>query len=117
KLAEWFVHERGQSAHRKPYGEYYQDTKPLEDFDSVVGHAVRQMYLACAMTDMALADDPSMVPALGKMWQDLSQRKMYVTGAVGAKHQGEAFGEPYELPNESAYAETCAHIAHRLLNA
>src|SRR5207248_9638668 len=76
KLAEFFIHERGQAAHRKPYGEYYQDFMPLEKFDAVVGHAVRQMYLACAMTDMAITgDDESMVPALNKMWEDLSERK------------------------------------------
>ena len=80
------------------------------------GHAVRQMYLLCAATDMARAGDPQMRPALEKLWRDLVERKMYVTGGVGARHDGEAFGEPYELPNDSAYAETCAGIGSALWN-
>jgi DUF1680 family protein len=116
KLAEFFVHERGQAANRKPYGPYYQDVKPVEQFDEVIGHAVRQMYLACAMTDLASRGDSNLPPALDRMWTDMTQRKMYITGGVGAKHQGEAFGKPYELPNESAYAETCAAIGAGLWN-
>jgi DUF1680 family protein len=74
------------------------------------------MYLACAMTDLATRGDSNLPPALDRMWTDMTQRKMYITGGVGAKHQGEAFGAPYELPNESAYAETCAGIGAALWN-
>ena len=116
-LGEFFVHQRGRSDNRaKLYGPYYQDIKPVEQFDEVVGHAVRQMYLACAMTDLACRGDATLTPALDRMWHDLVERKMYVTGGVGAKHQGEAFGAPYELPNETAYAETCAAIGNALWN-
>jgi DUF1680 family protein len=117
RLAEFFLHERGRGdGGRKLYGEYYQDTRPLEQFDAVVGHAVRQMYLACAMTDWAERGDEELRPALDRMWRDMTGGKLYVTGGVGARHAGEAFGQPWELPNESAYAETCAGIGNALWN-
>ena len=117
KLGEFFVRERGQSrAGRKPYGPYHQDTIPVVQYESVIGHAVRQMYLACAMTDMALTGHDDMRPALARMWSDMTTGKLYITGGVGARHDGEAFGEAFELPNESAYAETCAGIGSALWN-
>ena len=84
--------------------------------DEVVGHAVRQMYLLCAVADMALRGDDDLHPGDDRMWDDMIERKMYVTGGVGAKHEGEAFGDAFELPNESAYAETCAGIGNALWN-
>jgi DUF1680 family protein len=115
KLAEFFLAQRG-AADRTHYGEYYQDVKPLAQFDEVVGHAVRQMYLACAMTDECDSGDEEFRPALNRMWNDMTSGKLYITGGVGARHAGEAFGTPYELPNESAYAETCAGIGNALWN-
>ena len=115
-LAEFFLHERGRGTNRPLYGPYYQDHKPLTDCDTVVGHAVRQMYLLCAATDVALHGDDTYVPAMKKMWADMVNGKLYVTGGVGARHEGEAFGESFELPNESAYAETCAGIGNALWN-
>jgi DUF1680 family protein len=116
KLGEFFVRERGRGTGRKLYGAYYQDRKPTTQATEVEGHAVRQSYLLCAMTDMAAHGDAAQRPALDKLWKDLFERKMYITGGIGAKHEGEAFGEPYELPNESAYAETCAGIGNALWN-
>ena len=116
KLGEFFMHERGRGTNRPLYGPYYQDHKPLEECDAVVGHAVRQMYLLCAAADMALNGNDKYVAAMTRMWQDMTRGKLYITGGTGAKHEGEAFGEAYELPNESAYAETCAGIGNMLWN-
>jgi DUF1680 family protein len=116
KLGEFFVRERGKGTGRKLYGVYFQDHKPTTQATEAVGHAVRQAYLLCATTDMALHGDAQQRPALDKIWRDITERKMYVTGGIGAKHEGEAFGDAYDLPNESAYAETCAGIGNALWN-
>ena len=93
---------------------------PVRKQTEEVGHAVRAMYLNCAMTDVALhTGDRSLSDAVGRLWTDVVERKMYVTGGIGARHDGESFGDAYELPNESAYCETCAAIglafwAHRM---
>jgi len=117
RLGEFFVRERGRGqGGRKLYGVYYQDHKPTTQASEAVGHAVRQSYLLCAMTDMCLRGDATQKPALDKIWRDVVERKMYVTGGIGAKHEGEAFGDAYDLPNESAYAETCAGIGNALWN-
>jgi uncharacterized protein len=116
KLGEFFVRERGRGTQRKLYGVYYQDHKPTTQASEAVGHAVRQAYLLCAMTDMSLHGDATQKPALDKIWRDVTERKMYITGGIGAKHEGEAFGDAYDLPNESAYAETCAGIGNALWN-
>jgi DUF1680 family protein len=116
KLATYFVHQRGRDDRRKLFGIYHQDHQPLEQSDQVVGHAVRQMYYLCAAADVTARGDRRYVDAMDKMWHDLVERKMYITGGVGAKHEGEAFGEPYELPNHTAYAETCAGIGNALWN-
>jgi hypothetical protein len=116
KLGEFFVRERGRGTGRKLYGVYYQDHKPTTQASEAVGHAVRQAYLLCAMTDMCLHGDAQQKPALDKIWRDIVERKMYITGGIGAKHEGEAFGDAYDLPNESAYAETCAGIGNALWN-
>jgi uncharacterized protein len=116
KLASYFIRQRGRDDRRKLFGIYHQDHKPLEQCDQVVGHAVRQMYLLCAAADATARGDRTYMPAMERMWQDLVERKMYITGGVGAKHEGEAFGEAFELPNESAYAETCAGIGSAMWN-
>ena len=118
ELAEFFVRERGSSAGgRTPFGRYYQDFKPVTQFDQVLGHAVRMAYLLCAMTDVAArTGDADFRSAVDRLWADLVGTKMYVTGGIGARHAGEAFGDAYELPNESAYAETCAAVGNALWN-
>jgi DUF1680 family protein len=114
-LAKFFVDQRG-------YGKiggspYHQDHKPFRDLDEVVGHAVRMLYLNCGAADIyAETGDRSLLDALRRIWRNLAGRRIYVTGGCGARHEGEAFGRDYELPNESAYGETCAAVANVLWN-
>jgi DUF1680 family protein len=88
---------------------------PLAERPALVGHAVRSGYICCGGTDWYLeTGDGAMLENLRRLWQDLVGGKIYLTGGVGARFSGEAFGEPYELPNARAYAETCAAIAHAM---
>jgi len=81
------------------------------------GHAVRAMYACCGATDYYLeTGDQAYLKTLNTLWEDLVNRQMYVTGGVGARSQGEAFGEPYELPNFTAYGESCAAIGNMMWN-
>jgi DUF1680 family protein len=81
------------------------------------GHAVRAMYACCGATDYYLeTGDPAYWKTLNTLWEDLNKRQMYITGGVGARNQGEAFGEPYELPNSQAYGESCAAIGNMMWN-
>lgn len=124
KLADFFLDIRGDEAKRrtgdKLYGPYCQDHKPIREQDEVVGHAVRAMYLYCGVADVAAyTGDEGFLKALDRLWKDVALYKMYITGGIGSRHQGEAFGQRYELPNASAYCETCAAIglalwAHRM---
>ncbi len=93
-----------------------QDHKPVVDQHEAVGHAVRAGYMYAAMTDIVrFMDAPGYESALDDLWIDVVRRKMYVNGAVGTGQYGdEGFGDPYRLPNGSAYCETCAAIAHVL---
>ncbi len=121
ELAKFFIDIRGERSRRDAlYGTYYQDHLPVREQSEIVGHAVRAMYLCAGATDIAAhTGDQLLVDAMGRLWQDVVRRKIYITGGIGARHDGEAFGDAYELPNESAYCETCAAIgvafwAHRL---
>ena len=117
KLAAFFIGEHGHACGRKLYGEYSQDHKPLAEQDEPVGHAVRAMYFACGGADVAAyTGAPGYMEALRKIWDNVATRKMHITGGVGARHAGEAFGAAYELPNESAYCETCAAIGFALFS-
>jgi len=109
-LAKFFLEMRGNKAERKNlYGPYSQDHKPVTEQSTPVGHAVRAMYLYCGMADVgAYTREKAILGALDRLWTSTVTRKMYVTGGVGTRHGGEAFGEDYELPNKSAYCETCA---------
>jgi hypothetical protein len=110
-LAAFFIGEHGHTCGRKLYGEYSQDHKPLVDQTEPVGHAVRAMYFYSGATDIvAYLPQAPYRKALEAIWQNLTTRKMHVTGGVGARHSGEAFGDAYELPNETAYCETCAAV-------
>ncbi|MGH9504804.1 MAG: glycoside hydrolase family 127 protein [Terriglobales bacterium] len=81
------------------------------------GHAVRAMYACCGATDYYLeTGDPAYWKTLTTLWEDLSQRQMYISGGVGARAEGEAFGEDYELPNARAYGESCAAIGNMMWN-
>jgi uncharacterized protein len=90
---------------------------PFTNRTKLEGHAVRCMYACCGATDYYLeTGDPAYWKTLNALWEDLSQRQMYITGGVGARAQGEAFGEPYELPNAQAYGESCAAIGNMMWN-
>ena len=93
--------------------EYYVDHKPLRELDDIVGsHAVRALYLFAGAADVYLEKgDRELWRALERLWTRVVSRKMYVTGGFGSRHEGESFGEDYELPNDRAYSETCAAVA------
>jgi DUF1680 family protein len=115
ELAKHFLDARGRGLIGG--GEYHQDHVPVRDQHRAAGHAVRQMYLACGMADLcAEVDDPPMRDALSRLWSNMSGRQMYVTGGIGSRHEGESFGRDFELPNERAYAETCAAIGSIMWN-
>src|SRR5437773_9617587 len=100
---------RGRGDKRRLFGEYAQDNKPIREQTEVAGHAVRAMYLYCGMADVAaLTGDNSLLTALERIWHDVVDRKMYVTGGIGPSARNEGFTVPYGLPNDSAYAEACA---------
>jgi DUF1680 family protein len=97
--------------------EYHQDRVPVRDASIVEGHAVRQLYLTAGVTDLYLeAGDPALMAAMHRLWQDMTARKMHLTGGFGARFTGEAFGDPYELPSDRCYCETCAAIAAIMWN-
>jgi DUF1680 family protein len=111
RLAKKFLDQRGDKQHRKIQGTYSQDHLPVTEQDEAVGHAVRAVYMYAGMTDVAaLYSDKSYRNALDKLWKNVIGKKMYITGGLGARHAFEAFGDNYELPNLTAYSETCAAI-------
>lgn len=92
--------------------EYYQAHKPVREQTEAVGHAVRAGYLYCGMADIArLTQDGGLLDACRRLWRSIVDEKLYITGGVGGTSHGEAFSYPYDLPNDSAYSETCAAIA------
>ncbi|MBN2213177.1 MAG: glycoside hydrolase family 127 protein [Bacteroidales bacterium] len=111
ELAKHFLEQRGDSSHRRLFGPYSQDHMPVTRQDEVVGHAVRAVYMYAGMTDIAaICSDTAYLNAVNKLWENLVNKKLYITGGIGARHEGESFGENYELPNLTAYCETCAAI-------
>ncbi|MFD0716264.1 glycoside hydrolase family 127 protein [Paenibacillus sp. GCM10027626] len=137
RLAQYFVDERGQEPNyfeeeRLARGEaphplfadsyaYAQAHIPVREQSEVVGHAVRAMYLYCAMTDLAgEIGDESLLRACDAIWNNLCAKQLYLTGGIGSSRHNEGFTTDYDLPNETAYAETCAAIGfvmwnHRML--
>ena len=112
KLARFFLDERGNAAGHELHGDYNQDQAPVVKQDAAVGHAVRAAYMYSAMVDVAtLEDDPLYREATERIWTDVVGTKLYLTGGLGSRHETEGFGEPFSLPNRTAYAETCASIA------
>lgn len=111
RLAQYFLDLRGvRGVCRDTYNQTY---KPVVQQDEAIGHAVRAAYMYSGMADVAaVMGDQRYVQAIDKIWNNVAYRKLYVTGGIGALHSGEAFGANYELPNESAYCETCAAIAN-----
>ena len=113
--ADIFIDRRGKGLLGR--GEYLLDHIPFRQMDHLVGHAVRALYLCCGATDLVLeTGEKQLVQTLEHLWQTMVTQQMYLTGGVGARHEGEALGEPYELPNTRAYAETCAAIANVMWN-
>jgi DUF1680 family protein len=114
-LAKFFIDQRGRGwlgPGRYASPAYFQDRVPVREASEVEGHAVRALYLAAGVADLYLeTGEQALFDALSRQWRDLVSRKLYITGGVGSRHLGEAFGRPYELPNELAYCETCAAIA------
>ena len=128
KLAAYFVNERGQAPnyfeqeeneralrdgrkarHANLY--YYQAERPVREQDEANGHAVRAVYLYSGMADVARkTQNESLFAACQKLWNSIVQEKLYITGGIGGTHIGESFSYPFDLPNDSAYSETCAAI-------
>ena len=111
ELAKFYLDQRGDSTSHQLFGAYSQDHLPVTKQDEAVGHAVRAVYLYAGMTDIAaIYKNPDYLKAVNSLWENMVTKKMYLTGGIGALHQGEAFGGNYELPNLTAYNETCAAI-------
>ena len=121
-LAKFFIDERGNAeghntTEGKYAGKYQQDHMPLAEQEEAVGHAVRAGYFYSAATDVAaLTGETAYDEALDKIWDDIVHQKIYITGGIGAEPKYEGFGPDYELPNATAYTETCAAIALMLWN-
>jgi hypothetical protein len=113
-LAKFFLDARGT----RPDGEEYsQSHKKVVDQTEAVGHSVRATYMYSGMADVAaILKDEAYLNAITKIWEDLVYRKMYITGGIGASGGNEGFAEPYNLPNMSAYCETCASIGDIFFN-
>ncbi len=117
ELAQWFLEQRGHG-----YGkgviwdqwkdpEYCQDKVPVKEQKEITGHAVRAMYMYTGAADVAaVTNDTGYVKAMHTIWEDVVYRNMYVTGGIGAQGKNEGFGIDYDLPNETAYCETCASV-------
>jgi len=113
ELARYLLLERGRPHDRELWGPYNQDHAPVIEQREAVGHAVRATYMYAGMADVAaLTGDEAMKKAIDTLWRNVVEKKLYVTGGVGARGNGEAFGDNYELPNMSAYCETCAAIGN-----
>lgn len=137
-LSKYFINERGQQPHyfdieKKERGEtkpfwfhdgyiYHQAHIPVREQTKAVGHAVRALYMYTAMADLASkTKDESLKETCKTLWENVTKRKMYITGGVGSSAFGESFTFDFDLPNDTAYAETCASIAlvfwaNRMLN-
>ena len=127
ELARYFIDQRGQQPHyfieeARARGddpetffhgtlEYNQSHRPVREQDKVVGHAVRAMYMYSAMADLATEyGDESLQATLDRLWDDLVSKRLYVTGGLGPSAHNEGFTADYDLPNDTAYAETCAAV-------
>lgn len=117
KLSNWLLEERGHG-YAKGYTwtdwkdtAYAQDLKPLKEQTRITGHAVRAMYLYSGAADVAaLTNNTDYMTAMKKVWEDVVYRNMYITGGIGSSGSNEGFGNPFDLPNENAYCETCASV-------
>jgi DUF1680 family protein len=112
--AKFFLDYRGKTT---IVHDYSQAHKPVVEQDEAVGHAVRAAYMYAGMADVAaLTGDKEYIKAIDAIWDNIVTKKLYITGGIGATSNGEAFGANYELPNMSAYCETCAAIGNVYVN-
>lgn len=112
--AKFFLDARGYTSRKDAYSQAH---KPVLEQDEAVGHAVRATYMYAGMADVAaITGDSSYIKAVDRIWENIVSKKIYITGGIGARHAGEAFGDNYELPNLSAYNETCAAIGNVYVN-
>lgn len=117
-LAYWMLEERGRGHGRgriwtdpKFGAAYCQDDVPVRALSDITGHAVRAMYLYTGMADVnTFKPEANYLPALTRVWDDVVNRNMYITGGIGSSRSNEGFTVDYDLPNETAYCETCASI-------
>ena len=113
--AKFFIDMRGHG--EKGSDSYRQSHEPVTEQDEAVGHAVRAEYFYSGLADVAaLTGEQSYIDAIDRIWDNMVSKKTYITGGVGSRHGGEAFGDNYELPNLSAYCETCAAIGNVYTN-
>lgn len=95
---------------------YFQDDMPIREATALRGHAVRALYLNAAAVDFAVdTADESLLTALEQQWENTVERRTYLTGGMGSRHEGEAFGDDFELPSDRAYSETCAGVGSVML--
>lgn len=114
-LAKFLLEERGKG--EKSGNTYTQDHLPVTDQSEAIGHAVRATYMYSAMADIAaLTGDSAYIRAIDRIWSDVVSGKIYLTGGIGSRSSGEAYGDRFELPNLTAYNETCAAIANVFWN-
>jgi len=112
--AKFFLDYRGKTGRRDAYSQAHI---PVVEQREAVGHAVRAAYMYAGMADVAaLTGDAAYINAIDSIWENLVGKKYYITGGIGARHDGESFGDNYELPNEEAYCETCAAIGNVYVN-
>lgn len=127
-LCKYFIDERGKDPefflkemanrgwsrtgfYEKKTPDYMQNHKPVREQDTVEGHSVRAMYLLTAMADLAArTDDQELFDACNRLWENMTEKRMYLTAGIGSTQEGEAFTIDYDLPNDSIYAETCASV-------
>lgn len=117
-LAAWMVDRRGHGllGEGRFGAAYWQDHRPVREATSVAGHAVRQLYLDSGAVDVAVETaDQALLDAVHARWRDMVEQHSYLTGGLGSRHKDEAFGDPFELPPDRAYTETCAAIASVML--
>ena len=113
-FAKFLLDYRGKTQIKQ---EYSQSHRPVTEQDEAVGHAVRAAYMYAGMADVAaLTGDKNYIKAIDNIWWNIVEKKLYITGGIGATSSGEAFGKNYELPNMSAYCETCAAIGNVYVN-
>ncbi len=112
--AKFFLDKRGYTSRKDLYSQAHL---PVVEQEEAVGHAVRAAYMYSGMADVAaLTGDKSYIDAIDRIWENIVTKKYYITGGIGATNHGEAFGKNYELPNMTAYCETCAAIGNVYVN-